>query len=44
VSKRYRAGHSRVVDRRFILGDDEREHFVVLMRKFEAFPGLRVAT
>jgi hypothetical protein len=28
---------TRVVDRRFILGDEEREHFVVLMRKLEAF-------
>jgi len=39
-----RARHSRVVDRRFILGDEEREHFVVLMRKLEAFLGLRVVT
>jgi len=44
VSKRYRAWHSRIVDRRFILGDEEREHFVVLMRKLEAFLGLRVVT
>jgi len=35
---------SRIVDRRFILGDEEREHFVVLMRKLEAFLGLRVVT
>lgn len=35
---------SRVVDRQFILGDDEREHFVILMRKLEAFLGLRVVT
>lgn len=35
---------SRVVDRQFILGDEEREHFVVLMRKLEAFLGLRVVT
>jgi putative transposase len=35
---------SRVVDRRFILGDEEREHFVVLMRKLEAFLGVRVVT
>jgi REP element-mobilizing transposase RayT len=35
---------SRVVDRRFILGDEERELFVVLMRKLEAFLGLRVVT
>ena len=35
---------SRVVDRRFILGDAEREHFVALMRKLEAFHGMRVVT
>jgi putative transposase len=35
---------SRVVDRQFILGDEEREHFVALMRKLEAFLGLRVVT
>lgn len=35
---------SRVVDRQFILGDEEREHFVILMRKLEAFLGLRVVT
>ena len=35
---------SRVVDRRFILGDTEREHFVALMRKLEAFHGMRVVT
>jgi len=35
---------SRVVDRQHILGDEEREHFVVLMRKLEAFHGLRVVT
>jgi putative transposase len=35
---------SRVVDRQFILGDAEREHFVILMRKLEAFLGLRVVT
>jgi len=35
---------SRVVDRQFILGDEEREHFVVLMRKLEVFLGLRVVT
>jgi REP element-mobilizing transposase RayT len=35
---------SRIVDRRFILNDEEREHFVVLMRKLEAFLGLRVVT
>ena len=35
---------SRVVDLRFILGEVERTHFVVLMRKLEAFLGLRVVT
>lgn len=35
---------SRVVDRQFILGDEEREHFVALMLKLEAFLGLRVVT
>ena len=35
---------SRVVDRRFILGDTEREYFVTLMRKLEAFLGVRVVT
>jgi len=35
---------SRVVDRRFILGDEEREFFVTLMRRLEAFLGLRVVT
>ena len=35
---------SRVVDRRFIFGDEEREHFVRLMRLYEAFCGVRVLT
>ena len=35
---------SRVVDRRFIFGDEEREFAVALMRKLEAFLGLRVVT
>lgn len=35
---------SRVVDRRFIFGEEEKEHFVVLMRKLEAFHGIRVVT
>lgn len=35
---------SRVVDGRYILGDEEREHFVVLMRQLEAFHGMRVVT
>ena len=35
---------SRVVDRRFVLNEEEREHFVALMRKLEAFHGMRVVT
>lgn len=35
---------SRVVDRRFIFGDAEKEYFVAVMRKLEAFLGLRVVT
>jgi hypothetical protein len=35
---------SRVVDRRFVFGDEEREFAVALMRKLEAFLGLRVVT
>ncbi len=35
---------SRVVDRQFIFGNEEREFFVALMRKLEAFHGLRVLT
>ncbi|MDF1823151.1 MAG: transposase [Verrucomicrobiales bacterium] len=35
---------SRVVDRRFIFNDAEKEHFVSLMRKLEAFHGMRVVT
>lgn len=35
---------SRVVDARFILGSTEKEHFVALMRKLEAFHGMRVVT
>lgn len=35
---------SRVVDRRFLFGDEEREFLVILMRKLEAFLGLRVVT
>tara|TARA_R110000850_G_scaffold64247_12_gene144450 strand:- start:1420 stop:2472 length:1053 start_codon:yes stop_codon:yes gene_type:complete len=35
---------SRVVDRQFILGETEKEHFVALMRKLEAFHGMRVVT
>ena len=33
---------SRVVDRRFVLGDEEREQFVAYMRVYERFCGLRV--
>ncbi len=33
---------SRVVDRRFVLGDGEREHFRMLMRMVENFSGCRV--
>jgi REP element-mobilizing transposase RayT len=36
--------HSRIVDRQHIFGDVEREHFVVLLRKLEAFLGVRVVT
>ena len=35
---------SRVVDRRFALGEDEKEHFIRLMRGYEAFCGVRVVT
>jgi putative transposase len=35
---------SRVVDRRFVLGDTEKEHFVALMRECEAFCEVRVLT
>ena len=33
---------SRVVDRRFVFGDDEREHFRMFMRMQENFSGCRV--
>ena len=33
---------SRVVERRFALGDEEKEHFLRLMRGYEAFCGVRV--
>ncbi|MGJ8698010.1 MAG: transposase [Verrucomicrobiaceae bacterium] len=33
---------SRVVDRRFVLGDEEREHFKMLMRMQENFTGCRI--
>jgi len=35
---------SRVVDRRFILGDAEREQFVTYLRAYEAFCQIRVLT
>jgi len=35
---------SRVVDRRFILGDAEREQFVTYLRAYEAFCQVRVLT
>jgi REP element-mobilizing transposase RayT len=35
---------SRVVDRRMIFGDDEKEHFRRLMRRCEAFCGVNVLT
>jgi putative transposase len=35
---------SRVVDRRFVLGDEEREHFRTFMRMQENFTGCRVLT
>jgi len=35
---------SRVVDRRFILGPDEKEHFIRLMRGYETFCGVKVIT
>jgi putative transposase len=35
---------SRVVERRFAFGEDEKEHFVRLMRGYEAFCGVRVIT
>ena len=33
---------SRVVDRRFVLGTDQKEHFRMLMRMYERFTGCRV--
>ena len=35
---------SRVVDRRFIFEETEREHFVALMRECEAFCEVRILT
>ena len=36
--------HSRVVDRRFVFGDEEREKFRIFMRMQENFTGCRVLT
>jgi len=44
VGKSYYHCLSRVVDRNFVLHDEEKEHFVALMRKLEAFHGMRVVT
>lgn len=35
---------SRVVDRQFVLGDEEKEEFVRMMRQYEAFCGVKVLT
>ena len=35
---------SRVVDRQFVLGPEEREKFVEFMREYERFCGVRVIT
>ena len=35
---------SRVVDRRFALGDEEKEHFLRLMRGYEVFCGVKVVS
>jgi len=35
---------SRIVDRNFVLGDLEKEHFVKLMRAYETFCGVKVIT
>ena len=35
---------SRVVERRYAFGGDEKEHFIHLMRGYEAFCGVRVVT
>src|SRR5881394_2220364 len=35
---------SRVVDRRFVFGEPEKEHFVKLMREYEAFCEVQVLT
>jgi REP element-mobilizing transposase RayT len=35
---------SRVVNRDFILGPEEKEHFLKLLRDYEAFCGVRIVT
>ena len=35
---------SRVVNRAFVLGDEEKEHFLRLMRRYETFSGVRIVT
>ncbi len=35
---------SRIVNRDFIFGDEEKEHFVALMRGYEAFCGVQIVT
>ena len=35
---------SRVVDRRFILGDEQKGRFMTILRKLERFSGVRVLT
>lgn len=40
--KQYFHVTSRVVDRRYIFGDEEKRHFLGLMRKYEEFTGVRV--
>ena len=35
---------SRVVNRAFVLGDEEKGHFVRLMRRWESFCGVQVVT
>lgn len=35
---------SRVINREFVLGEEEKEHFVKLIRRYEIFCGVRVVT
>lgn len=35
---------SRVINREFVLGEEEKEHFMKLMRRYEIFCGVRVVT